>query len=808
MPNKLIRGLCIAAVMLFAVGIMAACAGTAGPAGPQGLTGPQGPEGPSGPQGPSGIQGPQGPTGPTGSKGAAGPQGPAGPAGAKGAAGPEGPAGPAGPEGQAAVGEEAAPTTAQITGMVVDVMGNGVGGAAVGVVGQDATATTADDGSFELADVEPGFAYVYATAPSEAYVDGETAHSVYAAGGATASDVEIVLSGRPSADATIVGGTTCQGCHIGAWPEMFAAFDGSPDAAIHSRFVSEGPSRMVYPELWPEPGDSVLPRTASGGLLMAQDPSDGHGLVNVALCTEDGPDGREFIFKFYPELAEGATPLTEADLDCSADDAAVFVPVGGTIGGEGNWGEGWVDPAHEIDDRLPNFGEGKQRFLARIQDVPYLVDWFTEHGIDLERAKQDYVSYMPAYIMQDGTPVGSDVLAEGDVGFPAFWQKSPDHWCVPTNTLSRNCAGCHTTGLEIEYETFEDGDETFAAVVTAFDYTDLNVTCERCHGPGSDHASSGDKTQIISPQYLTSQASNELCGQCHASHAGKSATPAGAFKYAYDETYKETLGRGSFVPGVHDLATFINNYDSPTINNSWKEGPFHSWSDQIHGRAHSQQLPEFLRSVHADNPYSKLTCASCHDVHTLDGGPAAMVEDGYEFTNAAFGNNTLCLACHATHGPFEGVEKADVAVLQIDAGRQVTKDGEAVEFEAPDAALARNRVAKAVAMHMQEKAGMGGALYTPDDPDMPLGNCASCHMAKIGKLFDVNVDSQYHLALDSNGLSAVAEGNVASHVFDIVWPGQSSVLKNADPTAGNDYDIMPNSCSACHQFARLSGDDD
>ena len=82
----------------------------------------------------------------------------------------------------------------------------------------------------------------------------------------------------------------------------------------------------------------------------------------------------------------------------------------------------------------------------------------------------------------------------------------------------------------------------------------------------------------------------------------------------------------------------------------------------------------------------------------------------------------------------------------------------------------------------------------------------SCHMAKIGKYFDLNDDGQYHLALDDNGMTAVAEGNMSSHVFDIVWPGQSAVLKNADPAAGHDYDIMPNSCGRCHSFARMSGD--
>ncbi len=519
---------------------------------------------------------------------------------------------------------EQEPMPAQISGWVMDVTGNGVEGATVSAEGQSAVATTGADGSFELTDVEAGFVYLQVAAPSDAYLDGETRSSIYAQEDAVITDVTITLSGRPSADATTVGMDTCADCHGREWEDMFAAYDGSSDAAIHSRFVNEGTSRMVYPELWPEPGDSLLARDSKGNLLLAQDPADGAGMVNVVLCTQDGEAGREYIFKFYQELEEGTAPLTEEDLDCGEDDTAVFIPVGGTIGGEGNWGEGYMDTAHEIDDRHPNFGEGKQRYLARIQDVPYLVDFMQEHDIPLERAKQDYVAYMPVYLMQDGTPVGSDLLADGDVGTPKLWQKSPDHWIEPTNTLSRNCAGCHATGLQIDYLTVEDGDVTFKDVVTAFDYQDLNVTCERCHGPGSEHADSKDPTAIISPQYLTADASNELCGQCHAAHAGKSATPEGAFKFPFDATYKDTLGNGSFVAGVYDLETFYLNFNQPTMANNYKEGTFHVWPDQLHGRAHSQQLPELLSSKHANNPHIKLACSDCHDAHSLDGGPASM----------------------------------------------------------------------------------------------------------------------------------------------------------------------------------------
>jgi hypothetical protein len=735
--------------------------------------------------------------------GLTGPEGPQGVAGA---------VGPAGPAGEVIETDVSLPGT--IEGKVLSAIGNPVQNAAVEVEGQAVSTTTDANGVFKLEDVEPGFAYVYVNAPSDAYLDGETHESIYVGSDATVSDVEITLSGRPSDEAEYTGVDTCVVCHESEWGDIFEALDGSPDAAAHSRFVTEGTSHMIYPEMWPEPGeDNLAPLDPLGEPLLVQDPLDGEGLVNVALLTVDGDDGLEYWFKFFPELAEGATPRTISQLEqntgtpvtgtpASANDP-VWIPVSATIGGEGNWGEGYVDPNHLVEDDTTNFGEGKQRWMCKIQDVPYLVSWMTEHGIPLDRAKQDYVSYMPVYLVQDGTPVGSAALAEDDFGTPKFWQKGPTHWCPPTNTLSRGCSGCHTTGTEIEYETVVDGDHTYKGVVTAFDYIDIDVTCEKCHGPGSDHAT-GEVEKIITPQHLSVKASNELCGQCHSSHVGKSKTPAGVFKYMYNADNEDSVGNGYFVPGIHELEDYIYSYDLPTINNEYKVGSIHSWPDEVHSRAHSQQLPELLRSAHINNPYERLTCFTCHDSHSLGVAPKLTVDE-YEYERPAYDDNTLCLGCHATHGPFADVSKMDVAAIQTYEGRESTKDGAVITFEDGEIAVSRNTVSRSVGAHMAE-IGMGGAIYTPDDPDMRVGSCVSCHMPKIGKLFDLPDDGQWHLDFDADGNIAVAEGNMAAHVFDIVWPSQSSITANPDLSLGNDYDVMPNSCSKCHAYARVNGD--
>lgn len=697
---------------------------------------------------------------------------------------------------------------ATLSGKVLDVNGKAVSGAIVSVEGQSLKATTSKKGEFKIKKVSPGNVYLQVAAPSNTYLDSETLKSIKVDKDAEVKNIQITLSGRPSNKAEYVGMDTCKSCHADQWPEIFKAFDGSPNASIHSRMVIEGTSQMIHPELWPKPGQKFLPVDPKGKLLMVQDPLDGDGLVNLALCTENGKDDIDYLFKFYPEQT-GEKSLSASKLNCSrSTKGAVWIPVGGTIGGQTQWGEGYTDPKHVKTDRYHDFGAGKQRFLARVQDVPYLKKWMADHDVPLEKAKQDYVAYMPVYIMQDGTPDGDEALAAGDTGTPKFWQKGPTHWTPPSNTLSRGCAGCHATGVKIETkDVLDDPKHPYKSIVTAFDYKDLNITCERCHGPGSEHAVEGDKNKLISPQFLTAKASNETCAQCHGSHSGKSEFPMGVHKYPYNAKNEDSLGNGYFVPGVYEMKDYYFNFDKPSVNNKWKEGTYNTWPDQVHARAHSMQNSELNRSVHANNSLQKVTCFDCHDSHSLDGGPASMKVADYDFTNAAYRNNTLCLTCHAGMGAFADITIDDVAALQVDAGFKVTKAGKEVAADAT-AIMVKGRVAKSVAKHMQAKAAMGGALYTPENRDMPVGSCTSCHMAQIGKLFDLNDDPQYHLALDKEGKSAVAEGNAGNHVFDIVWPGQSSILKNPDQSKAHDYDIMPNSCSKCHAFARMSGDAD
>lgn len=55
----------------------------------------------------------------------------------------------------------------------------------------------------------------------------------------------------------------------------------------------------------------------------------------------------------------------------------------------------------------------------------------------------------------------------------------PLHWTAPSQNWNFMCASCHSTDFKKNY------DHEKQAFFTA--YSDIDVTCEACHGPGSDH---------------------------------------------------------------------------------------------------------------------------------------------------------------------------------------------------------------------------------------------------------------------------------------------------------------------------------
>jgi hypothetical protein len=607
------------------------------------------------------------------------------------------------------------------------------------VEGTTQMATTGANGSYTLPGVDAGAVFLDVAPPTgAAYLPGETREAITVQAGKTTDSVLVHLASRPADDATYVGEATCMICHA----DLHTAVSGS----AHGRSITQGTSHLVKTpvNLWPAVGATAVPG------VTALSPVDGTTIVSVYVCQRSAG--------VYSMKFGGAA-------DCTITTDGTFVPIAATYGGEGNGG---ITPS-------PVFGVHKQQFLARVLDVPAASSFAYTLGKDA-----DYLT-LPVQITQSGT---------GGPRWEVVDATGADGWTARTRTFSHACAGCHAGGLRIAWETTSG-----RSLITSYEYTELNVGCEQCHGPGSEHveAAKADKPlHIINPKHLTAEADRQVCGKCHGADHSQSVSPA-QLGYPWNDANLATIGNGSFVAGVYRLGDYLSLPGG---------AGFVTWPDGLHSKTERQQYPMLELSVHAQNPLHKVTCSDCHDVHGLAGGPEerdrAVGSDLYAFKRLSLRDNTACLRCHAGLGPFADLAAVDVANLHAAAGGVVQKNGVLVVPSASDATASLQKAAGAVLAHMTKEVGMSLVGYTPTDDVVPVGRCSTCHMPKTG------VSGGSTTALDADGRTAVAEGDESSHVFDIVWPSQSSIMKKS--VGGVDGDISPNSCGNCHAAARFSGD--
>jgi len=134
----------------------------------------------------------------------------------------------------------------------------------------------------------------------------------------------------------------------------------------------------------------------------------------------------------------------------------------------------------------------------------------------------------------------------------------------------------------------------------------LGIICEKCHGPGREHAAlhrrtphlpSGASEAIVNPAKLDRDRQLDVCGLCHSGNG----TPI-----------RPSL---SFVPG-DDLRDYIDI-------------PYVSAEDAVD--VHGNQV-QMLRQSKCFQSTTTLTCTTCHDVHVAQ-------RDAAEFS-------PRCLTCH------------------------------------------------------------------------------------------------------------------------------------------------------------------
>lgn len=317
-------------------------------------------------------------------------------------------------------------------------------------------------------------------------------------------------------------------------------------------------------------------------------------------------------------------------------------------------------------------------------------------------------------------------------------------------TFTKNCIGCHTTGIRHLGKTAE-GEWQFTPYVATlyqaddphyFDYDGdgnkdlVNIGCEMCHGPGSEHIlGGGDPSKIVNPAKLDPDQANEICGRCH---NRQRSVPNHTFGWPYhDDTDSQ------WTPGTEPMSDYYVNANE-------------LWPDEETSYEHNQHYAEMYRSAHETNPYEKLRCFDCHELHEQTTGHQIIPEvesDGVTIPTRN-DNDTLCLSCHATHGDFEAISKEMVGNYDANVGQiGATVSAHTHHPYAPERSMGLSRCSEC---HMPSVANAQRAsdhrahtmfvvppqktlIYQGETEGMPNACGVSCHSQKVN-LWGLGID--------------------------------------------------------------------
>ena len=178
----------------------------------------------------------------------------------------------------------------------------------------------------------------------------------------------------------------------------------------------------------------------------------------------------------------------------------------------------------------------------------------------------------------------------------------PDNWLYWTNQAQNwnsMCAECHSTNLQ---KNFDPASKSYQTT-----WSDINVNCEACHGPGSAHIEWARLPEMARPQDenaglvvrtsgIPSRSYVEACAYCHARRSS-----IGPYDYGHTDFLSNAIPQLPVAPFY-----FV---DGQFLDEDYEYGSF-------------TQSKMYMKDVR---------CGDCHDPHSL---------------KRKFEGNALCTQCH------------------------------------------------------------------------------------------------------------------------------------------------------------------
>ena len=295
----------------------------------------------------------------------------------------------------------------------------------------------------------------------------------------------------------------------------------------------------------------------------------------------------------------------------------------------------------------------------------------------------------------------------------------PDDWLYWTNAgqnWNGMCAECHSTNLKKNYDIENDAYRTT--------WSEIDVSCEACHGPGSRHVEWAELPDMARPQTanyelvvktrgMDSRAQVELCAPCHSRRA-----------ILGDYSHVEPDLLDSMLPSL--LTPELYFADGQILEEVYVYGSF-------------TQSKMYSRNVR---------CSDCHDVHSIK-----RVKEG----------NALCLQCHRA-----GLYDTKEHHFHKNKGEQ----GEPIKSAAGRILFDVGSGAECVQCHMPERVYMG-IDYRADHsfrvprPDLSINlgtpnACNRCHIDKTTLWADQTITKWYGPGRRAHYGTVIAEGRKGS----------------------------------------------
>ncbi|MCC7206141.1 MAG: hypothetical protein IT323_02480 [Anaerolineae bacterium] len=345
--------------------------------------------------------------------------------------------------------------------------------------------------------------------------------------------------------------------------------------------------------------------------------------------------------------------------------------------------------------------------------------------------------YAQRYLVEIDRNEYAVLPAEWDVAAQEWRSvKLAENWPDPAYDWGTRCAGCHTTGLDVERVRWDDD----------------GVQCEACHGPASLHVEAArdagrnpteeELQQIHAAIVLSPDA--QICGKCHSQ--GSDADNV----HAYSTTYHP--GGVLLADGAFSLVA--------------GDDPAYWWSTG-HGHRNNMQYNEWLSSKHArsletlkasdaaqdeclqchsgdyafierlrasaeagdregpppdlptlESAQFAVTCTVCHSPHTATEAESQVVGDAY----------SLCTSCHQNTALIAPLHHP---VMEMFEGQQLIDGVPAM----PSAHFSQEDGPRCVACHMPdlpiEGIPLASHTWRPALPgagdDGPPDVCSGCH---------------------------------------------------------------------------------